>query len=240
MVYILLVIDYDYLSQEVLIRRPCEQCGRIGVKTYYIDNTKICSSCYRQLKGYRYKENYLGNNFGPVYEIPNLREIRMKETNDIKIASRDRILQYYKDYRKERWAEMSKRSVENKSKWRKLWNREPWTFSKKVILESEKFVADKVLPDLGFTDIFLVTKEKPNFVCDILAMDKIGTECAIDVKMSVLVDLSKSKVSLIKRLKRKLIVVHLKQDFQFWYVNEVKNFHSSAVAAFKIYLQQKV
>lgn len=229
------------MSQE-LIKFFCEQCGRTGVKKYEIDNTVVCTNCYRQLKGYRHYKNRLLNNFGPIYQIPILREIRMKETTMIKAATKERTLQYHKDYRKEHWIELSKKSVDNKRRWKKLWNStNPKSQYLPVVVNSERYVCEVVLPKLDFTDIFWITMEKRGFLCDIIAKDKYGCECAFDVKLSVYTDIRESKMKIIKRLGWRFFVVHVLPDLSFYHINELINSRSSsAILPFKKFLQQKV
>jgi len=212
------------------------------VKKYEIDNTKVCVNCYRQLKGYRHYKNRLLNNFGPVYSIPNLRELRMKETKEIKIAGRERLLQYYKDYRKERFDDFTRKSIENKRMWKRLWDStNPRSQYLPIVVNSERYVCDHVLPKLGFTDIFWITREKNGFLCDIIAKDENSCECAFDVKLCIFTNIRESKLKIIKRLGWRLFIVHILPNLSFYHINEINGVgHSSAIRAYKKHLKHKV
>lgn len=110
------------------------------------------------------------------------------------------------------------------------------------VIESEVFVAQEVLPKLGFVEILITRPYHSRFCFDILAKDSDGKECGFDVKLSAIADIKPKRIPLIKHLGVRYFVVHVRPDYTFWYVNEMlagRNRTSSAVGAYKKHLGLK-
>jgi len=104
-----------------------------------------------------------------------------------------------------------------------------------LVIQSEIFVAQEVLPKLGFTNILLTRSFSNFFPCDILAK-KDGRVCLIEVTLSPERKINPRISPLADFLNAKVFVCHVKPDFSTFFLKEVdvkKKLYSACSAEFR-------
>ena len=143
------------------------------------------------------------------------------------------------DQRKEevRKAKMTRRKQHNR--WGSV---EQWSVfnNTQIVIDSENFCAQKILPKNGYYDIVLTRPYSEFFFCDILARNSEGKKYAIDVTLAPKKDVNLKKSELIKWMELGYMVIHIRPDFGFYYINDIKEKrYSSAVVPHNIFVTGK-
>ena len=97
-----------------------------------------------------------------------------------------------------------------------------------IVAHSEEYVANEVIPKLGFHDVLFVRPLVRRFPFDILAKDKDGKVCGFDVKLGINVCINKSKKTLIDYLGVRHFIVHITRDMSFYVVKDMCGKRSSS------------
>jgi len=100
-----------------------------------------------------------------------------------------------------------------------------------LVIQSELFVSNQVLPKHGFADIVLTREFSAFFPCDILCR-KDGKVCLIEVTLGAERKINPRIVPLVKFLDATVFVCHVKHDFSLVFIKEVdvnKKLYSSCV-----------
>lgn len=110
-----------------------------------------------------------------------------------------------------------------------------------IVIASERFTVETILPKLGFTDILWTRDYNPFFIVDILAKDSQGNECGFDVKLGIMYDVDHKKEMVIRHLGMRYFIVHVKEDLSFYHMNEIigNKFHSTAYSAYIQFMKDK-
>lgn len=177
---------------------------------------KICPGCGLEFSTYspvrKYCSNYCHNKIRESKEQRRIyqKKWRKKHRNNLNIARRK-----YRKRIKDFW-----------SKGQKYLNHQD-----KIVQESELYVAEKILPNLGFNNILLARTFSNYFPCDILAR-KNGIICFIEVTLSFKRQINSRIFPLIQFFNAKHFVCHLKPDnFSIHFLYEMTgNTYSSCVS----------
>jgi len=108
-------------------------------------------------------------------------------------------------------------------------------FTDPLVIQSELFVANQILPNHGFSDITLAREFCSFFPFDILCR-KNGQVCLVDVTLAARKGLNRRIIPLVKFLNAKVFVCHVKCDFTIAFLEEVnidKKLYSSCIREFK-------
>lgn len=161
---------------------------------------------------------------------PKNKERILKNKRASRIKHRDHAIQKCKEwYSKNRdeqliWKRRYSRKVSEE--WGSFGLQHKW--NDEVVADSEKFVAEYVLPKAGFVDILQARPLVKRFPLDILAKDKNGIECGFDVKLGIAHCVKKTKIVLIRHLGIRYFIVHVNRSHTFYCIHDMSDKRSSS------------
>jgi hypothetical protein len=162
-----------------------------------------CPECHMEFGTYSARTKYCSNSC--QYKVGN----RRNKAN-------------HKSWQRKHPDRMKKSKIESQDRLYAFWGkREYHHHTDPLVIQSEIFVANEVLPKHGFTDILLTREFSAFFPCDILCRKNTETYL-VEVTLSAKRKINPRIVPLIKFFHAHFLVCHVRKDLSMYYITEPK------------------